>query len=106
MKEAGARRGTGLKLVLSLISWARDRGWKRIVTQTNVDLDCWYGISGNAGKTFWQKAGFEVIGTSYDEPPKDNVSLNGWRATVESQARAKGMSRREAWTVYHMACEL
>ena len=106
MKEAGGRRGRGLKLVLSLVSWARERGWKRIVKHTNADLDCWYGISGNAGKALWQKAGFKVIGTSYDEPPKDKGSLNGWRVAVESQARAMGMSKTEAWTVFHMACEL
>ena len=65
-------------------------------------LDCFYGQTGGAGKAFWEKAGFKVIGTSYEEWPKDD----DWKATVESQAKAKGMSKKEAWTTYHMACDL
>ena len=29
-----------------------------------------------------------------------------WKATVESEAEAKGLSKQEAWTWYHMAYEL
>jgi len=102
MDKAGARKGRGLKLVRGLISWAREHGWKRIVKQTNADLDCMYGMSGGAGKAFWEKAGFKVVGTHFEEYPNDD----DWKATVESQAKAKGMSMREAWTLYHMACDL
>ena len=102
MEKAGARRGTGLKLVQGLISWAGEHGWKRIVKQADADLDCWYGISGAGGKALWEKAGFKVIGTHYDEWPKDD----DWKATVESQRKEKGMTENEAWSKYHMAYEL
>jgi len=102
MVDAGARKGTGLKLVKGFIDWASDHGWKRAVKLTNADLDFFYGQTGGAGKAFWEKAGFKVIGTSYEEWPKDD----NWKTTVESQAKAKGMSKKEAWTVYHIACDL
>ena len=69
---------------------------------TNADLDFFYGQTGGAGKAFWEKAGFEVIGMRHEEAPSDG----DWKTTVESQAKAKGMSKKEAWTVYHMACDL
>lgn len=102
VKGTAARKGIGSKLVHFFVSWAREHGWKWVVKQTNADLDCFYGITGGAGKTFWEKAGFKVIGTHYEEGPK----AGDWQATVESQARAKGMSKEEVWTLYHMACEL
>lgn len=102
MADAGARKGTGLKLVQGLIAWARERGWKRIVTTTNADLDCFYGIIGKAGRAFWEQAGFQVVGTHYAEWPKED----DWEATVGSQAREKKMSKEKAWTVYHMVCTL
>jgi len=103
MLEAGARRGRGLKLARALISWAREHGWKRIVKVAHCDLDCMYGVVGGGGKAFWEKAGFRVVRTYYDEAPKEMVD---WRAAVESQARAKGISRQEAWTWYRMGYDL
>lgn len=105
MKEAGARRGIGLKLAQGLVSWAKGREWKRIVADAHADIDCMYGITGKGGLTFWRKAGFEVIGTHYDEPPNEPW-LDEWRNGVESQAKAKGISKREAWTWHRMAYEL
>ena len=102
MAESGARKGTGLKLARGLVAWAGENGWKRIVATARADLDCFYGITGQAGKTFWEKAGFRVIETTYDEWPKDD----DWKAGVERQAEAKGMSKEDAWTEFRMACEL
>jgi len=102
MSEAGARKGIGLKLAQALIAWAREHGWKRIVKNAHADLDCMYGQYGAAGKAFWEKAGFRVIGTKYVEWPNDDQ----WKATVEAQAEERGMSNREAWTWYRMAYEL
>jgi len=101
-KAAGARRGTGQKLVRGLISWAGEHGWKRIVKQAHADLDCMYGIFGGGGKAFWLKAGFDVVGTHYNEMAEGDP----WHETAESQALAKGMSKQEAWTWYHMAYDL
>ena len=101
-EKTGARKGTGFKLVQGLISWAREHGWKRIVKVAHCDLDCFYGIVGGGGKAFWEKAGFKVIGSYHDEYQKDD----DWKATVEAQAKVKGLSKQEAWTWYHMMYEL
>lgn len=61
-----------------------------------------YGQYGGGGKAFWEKAGFKVIGTRYDEWPKED----DWKLIVESQAKVKGMSKEEMWTWYLMAYEL
>ena len=78
---------------------------KRIVADAHADIDCMYGITGKGGLSFWKKAGFVVAGTQYDEPPNEPW-LDEWRNAVELQAKAKGMSKREAWTWHRMACEL
>ena len=104
MKEAGARRGVGLKLARALVVWARDHEWKRIVADAHADIDCMYGIIGKGGLTFWTKAGFKAIGTHYGEPPNEPW-LDEWRNGVESQAKSKGMTKKEAWTWHRMMCE-
>ena len=101
-EEAGARKGIGQKLIQGLIDWARENGWKRIVKQAHADLDCMYGEYGGGGEAFWAKAGFEVIGSHYDEWPNED----DWKVTVESQAAAKGMSTEDAWTWRHMTYEV
>jgi hypothetical protein len=102
MKEAGARRGVGVKLVQGLIGWAREGDWKRIVTIAHADIDCFYGQLGGGGKAFWEKAGFVVADSFYVRP--------GWSddyiALAETQGREKGMAPKEVWTWYRMLYEL
>jgi len=102
-EDAGARKGMGLKLVQGLISWARAHGWKRIVNVAHCDLDWHYGICGGGGKAFWEKAGFQVVGTFYDRAWEfdDND-----RAIVQAQMAEKGMTEDDIWTWYRMAYEL
>jgi len=101
-REVGARKGTGLRLAQGLIAWAQEHGWRRIVKIAPGDLDCFYGILGSGGKSFWTKAGFAVDGAFYKwpDPPPD------FRTLVLSQAEAKGMTERDAWTWYRMVCEM
>lgn len=99
--KSGARRGVGLKLVLGLIDWAREHGWKRIVKQAHPDLDCFYGVCGDGGKAFWSKAGFRVIEKFRLQP------WGGyWESIIEEQRKAKGMSEEEMWTWFRMAIDL
>ena len=102
MERAGARKGTGLKLVQGLISWAREHGWKRIVKQAHADLDYMYGIFGGGGRALWEKARFRVIGTHSHGWASDDSA----RAIVERQRKEKGISQKEAQTWYHMMYEL
>ena len=89
-------------MVKGLISWAAEHGWKRIVARAHADLDCMYGQGGAAGKAFWEKAGFKVIGSSY----REWTGPDEWRTIVETEAEAKGISKQEAWTSYQMMYEL
>ncbi len=85
------------------IVWAREHSWKRIVKVAHCDLDWFYGIQGGGGKAFWEKAGFEVVGSFYKEAfgfPED------FGAIVQAQMAEKGMSEEEVWTWYRMAYEL
>jgi GNAT superfamily N-acetyltransferase len=100
--EVGARQGVGQALVRALLAWAGERGWTRIVKQAHADLDCMYGQYGGGGKGFWQKAGFSVVGTHEHAPPTNKE----WKQVVEREADAKGVSKQEAWTWYHMAYDL
>ena len=102
-EEAGARKGTGLKLVYGLIAWARQHKWRRIVKVAHCDLDWFYGIQGGGGKAFWERAGFKVTSTfcrrAFDLG-QDFTDIVG------PQMLKKGMSEKDVWTWYRMAYEL
>ena len=102
--NTAARRGIGLKLAKALVTWAREHGWKRIKVTTHPDLDIFYGITGSAGRSFWKKAGFEVVNMrpmAKELWPDENA-----RALIDSQAKAAGISNEQAWSFIDMACVL
>lgn len=102
-EEAGARKGIGLKLVHGLIDWARDHKWRRIVKVAHCDLDWFYGIQGGGGRSFWEKAGFKILGTFYKQAfglPEDFTTI------VQPQMVEKGMTEEEIWTWYQMGYDL
>ena len=102
--DAGARKGIGLKLAKALVAWAREQGWKRIEVTTHPDLDIFYGITGSAGQSFWQKAGFKV--ENVRPMPKELWPDENARALIDSQARDAGISTEQAWSFIDMACVL
>jgi hypothetical protein len=102
--DAGARKGIGLKLANALVTWAREQGWKKIEVMTFADLDIFYGVTGGAGKDFWEKAGFKVVNTrpmSRDDWPDEKA-----HALIDAQAKAAGISSEQAWSFYDMTCQL
>jgi hypothetical protein len=102
--ETDARRGIGLKLVRTLIDWAKQQGWEKIEVTTFADLDIFYGITGSAGKSFWEKAGFQLRNTtpmSIDDWPDENA-----QKIIDTQADAAGITPDQAWSFYNMSCEL
>ena len=103
-QDAGARKGIGLKLAHAFITWAKEQGWKRIEVMTFADLDIFYGVTGGAGKSFWEKAGFKLQNTrpmSRDDWPDEKA-----HALIDAQAKAAGISHEQAWSFYDMICEL
>lgn len=100
-RQAGARKGTGTKLVRGLIESAGDHGWKRIVKLAHPDLDVFYGICGGGGKSFWENSGFLAIGSTPVEPWKGEIA-----ETVEWQRKQRRWSKEETWAWHLMAYEL
>jgi len=104
-EEAGGRKGVGLALAETLVPWAREHGWRRIIKVAHPDLDWFYGIWGGGGKEFWQKAGFEVVGTIHARPKwADGDTAD--TLLLRAQAAEKGMTQEEIWTFYRVAYEL
>ena len=58
------RKGLGSRLVRTLIDWARKQGWKAVEATAYADLPSIYAITGQAGRTFWEKLGFGVVETA------------------------------------------
>ena len=102
-REAGARKGLGLGLARAMISWARERGWKRLIKVAHCDLDFFYGQWGGGGKRFWEKAGFKAIGTVHQ--PEQWSNPDDLRV-LQAQAAQKGMTEEEVWTLHRMGYEL
>ena len=101
--KVGARKGIGLKLARAVIRWARDNGWKRIVKVAHCELDWFYGIQGGGGKTFWEKVGFNVVGSFQKDAWEFNKEHG---AIVQAQMAEKGMREEGVWTWYRMMYEL
>lgn len=57
------RRGVGTRLVRALIEWAGQRGWRAIESMSFEDMPTLYAMTGSAGRTFWEKLGFRVVGS-------------------------------------------
>jgi GNAT superfamily N-acetyltransferase len=102
--DAGARKGLGLKLVEAMIAWAKEQGWKRIEVTTFADLDIFYGVTGSAGKSFWEKAGFVV--TNVKPMDRELWPDEKARNLIDSQAKATGITNEQAWSFYEMTRKL
>ena len=99
--QAGARKGTGTKLVRGLIDWAGTHGWKRIVKLAHPDLDVFYGICGGGGKAFWERSGFHAIGSTPVEPWQGEIA-----EVVERQRKEAGLSEEDTWAWPRMVRDL
>ena len=102
--DVGARKGIGLKLARALIDWARQQGWKKLEVTTFADLDIFYGVTGGAGKSFWEKVGFKVQSTK--PMSREDWSDENAIALIDAQAKAAGLSQKDVWSFYEMTCEL
>ena len=97
------RKGIGKRLVRKLIEWAQDNGWEAIEAAAYQDLDIIYSITGQAGKSFWEKLGFRVIEVS-QEPAFDE--LDDFVKTMKEQAQVSGLAIDLIKNKYIMRLEL
>lgn len=97
------RRGLGSQLVRHLAEWARGRGWRSIEATTHEDLPVLYGITGSAGRRFWEKLGFELALTEVEPEFEQHPGL---RRTMREQAAALGLDPESITNRYTMRLEL
>ncbi len=56
------RRGIGSEMVRGLIRWATEQGWQSIEADAYEEIPMLYAMSGTAGRRFWRRLGFRVVG--------------------------------------------
>ena len=99
------RKGIGSRLVRTLIAWARRRGWSAIEVSAYADLPCVYAVTGQAGRTFWEKLGFRVIETSIESAFVEEGS-DGFVGVLLKEAADRGMDAAAAKAKYTMRLDL
>jgi hypothetical protein len=97
------RKGIGARMARHLIEWARQRGWQAIEATAYRDLDIVYGVTGVAGKRFWEKLGFRVVEEGTE--PGFECYPDILRVMIE-QGRALGLSAEEVKRKYTMRLDL
>jgi hypothetical protein len=97
------RKGLASHMVRTLIEWARAQGWHAIEAIAYEDLPILYAITGQAGRTFWDKLGFQIAATRIEpEFEKDN----DFTRTVRQQAAGRGLDLNAIKSAYSMRLDL
>jgi ribosomal protein S18 acetylase RimI-like enzyme len=96
------RKGVGRAMVERLKSWAREEGWEAIEATAYQDLPLVYEITGNAGRSWWERLGFHVRESLEEEAMKEYPDF---LETLEIQAREEGMDPQEVSQKFIMSWE-
>ena len=99
------RKGVGSRMVRTLIDWTRHRGWTAIEANAYADLPCVYAVTGQAGRTFWEKLGFRVIETGVESAFVEDGS-DGFVGILLKEAADRGIDAGIAKTKYTMRLDL
>jgi len=95
------RKGIGTKMVRELMQWAKEKGWRGIEATTYEDLDILYANTGQAGKRFWEKLGFQLVKTE-TEPGFGGEFLK----TMQKQAEMQNLPPEKTQNKYTMQIQL
>lgn len=98
-------KGLGSRMVRTLIDWTRRRGWAGIEAHAYADLPCVYAVTGQAGRTFWEKLGFRVIRSDV-EPAFTESGDKSFVALLLKEAADRGIDADAARTRFTMRLEL
>lgn len=96
------RKGIATRMARELVSWARAQGWEAVEATAFEDLDVLYAVTGDAGKSFWDKLGFRVTA-------KDRLPVEVWGdflPTIHEQARAAGLDPEDSRNHYTLRLDL
>jgi len=99
------RKGLASRMVRALIEWATRNGWRAIEAHAYVDLPCIYAITGQAGKTFWDKLGFKAV-ESMAEPAFSQSAHEGFVKALLKEAADRAIDTEAAKTKYTMRLDL
>lgn len=99
------RKGLGSRMVRALVQWARQRGWSAVEANAYADLPCLYAVTGQAGRAFWEKLGFAVVGSCI-EPAFAEDAHQGFVRTLLQEAAERGIDAETAKTKYTMRLSL
>ena len=97
------RKGLGTRLVRAMVDWATENGWDAIEATAYVDLPLFYEVTGNAGRHWWERLGFEVVSAD-EEPAMDDE--DGFVRAAKEQAAEQGLDPESVKTRYTMRLEL
>jgi hypothetical protein len=99
------RKGLGSRMVRALSDWARANGWSGIEAHAYADLPCLYAVTGQAGRTFWEKLGFHEI-ESIIEPAFAESTHEAFVGVLLKEAAERGIDAATAKTRYTMRLDL
>jgi hypothetical protein len=91
------RQGIGSRMAQKLVTWAGENGWKAVEATAYEDLEILYAVTGQAGKTFWEKLGFKRIAAGVEEALLQDGDFT---RAVRAEANVKGMSAEQAASKY------
>ncbi len=97
------RKGLGTRMARKLIEWAGENGWTAIEATAYEDLPLIYEITGQAGKTFWEKLGFHIAETGV-EP--ELVKDNEFARSLHQQATTIGLPLERVKNKYTMRLDI
>lgn len=97
------RKGLGTAMARELIQWAADRGWSAIEATAYQDLPVIYAITGQTGRSFWRRLGFEEI---VEEVEPGFEEAEGLLQVVHAQAASQGLTQEQAVKRFIMRLDL
>lgn len=99
------RKGLGSHLVRTLVDWAREEGWNAVEATAYADLPSIYAVTGQAGRTFWEKLGFNVTETGVESAFIEEGE-EGFVRTLLKEAADRDMAPVAAKAKYTMRLDL
>jgi GNAT superfamily N-acetyltransferase len=101
--ESYRRKGIGTRMARTLINWATMNGWHAIEATAYEDLPIVYAITGQTGRSFWEKLGFRHVRT---EPEPALEEESDFVRKMREEAKARGMDPAKIKNKYIMILNL
>jgi hypothetical protein len=97
------RKGIGTQMARALIDWAAVNGWQAIEATAYEGLPIVYAITGQAGRTFWEKLGFRLVRTAKEPALEEETDIV---RKMKEEASAVGLDPAAITNKYIMRLDL